>query len=132
MEIKKCPKCGFFRLYQDDRAKAILCTTLGCNYSGKIPKKVLVEHIVQIDPFEWGPYYDRKRIPYTIRIWIQYDEEFSYYEFKQYIKGFLESKFDSTYDRNGIAHLIIELDEINAVEVKDEDGQGVVLYADWP
>lgn len=37
-----------------------------------------------------------------------------------------------SYDENTIAETLIKLDRMNAVEVLDKRGQGVVLYKNWP
>jgi DNA-binding transcriptional regulator GbsR (MarR family) len=39
---------------------------------------------------------------------------------------------DIAKNKKAIADILFEVDRVNAVEVKDKHGNGIVLYKDWP
>lgn len=69
---------------------------------------------------------------YTIRLWRQesnYDDKNS----EESIKAAADAIKDlKTEDKKEIAEAILKVDRMNAVEVLDGTGNGVIFYKDWP
>lgn len=67
----------------------------------------------------------------TIRIWRQEQDAHQYSPVRPVVlQQAVCTSADTTIDDMALA--LVKLPGVNAVEVVDLDGNGVVLYADWP
>lgn len=81
-------------------------------------KRVLIESISQFKIRE-----------FDIRVWRE--ESDFYAHMKKSISDELRNSVNVITMRE-IACELIQLPNVNAVEVKDQSGNGIVVYADWP
>ena len=72
-----------------------------------------------------------------VRVWreeVDYKEETEMRTHQELLDALLGLKSLSriAWDRKAIADVFFEVDRVNAVEVKNKSGDGVVLYKNWP
>ena len=69
---------------------------------------------------------------YTIRIWREEKEYFSLIETTKDLNNKFEMIWFDDIKISTLSRALLEIDKVNAVEVLDKDGAGIVYYKDWP
>ena len=71
----------------------------------------------------------------TIRAWIADKGQYPEY-FEQIIKKIINSIksycYTSFFEIRGLARTLTDIDGVNAIEVVDRNGNGSIVYKDWP
>lgn len=73
--------------------------------------------------------------PYAIRVWRQEDSaniEFSQQEVRTIVLNYLGNNHP-VFSLYSLAHIFIDLiDRLNAIEILNKNGDGIVVYNGWP